>query len=152
MVVIPLYLGLVLSGESPSSMAFLLLLFDCCGGVGGSICNCSCSWGSVGSSGMDSNRSWSCSDVGTTCNGIDRNRSCSCCSCCSCCCCSGAWGSLAESGCSSDVLSLVFNMWGLSRLTSESRTGFKKNSSAPSSKHLFPIRKFHPSIRFKSLR
>lgn len=34
---------------------------------------------------------------------------------------------------------MVFNMWGLSLLTSESRTGFKKNSSAPSSKHLFPI-------------
>lgn len=34
-VVMPLYLGLVLSGESPSSMVFRLLLFG-----GGDCCNC----------------------------------------------------------------------------------------------------------------
>ena len=138
MVVIPLYLGLVLSGESPSSIAFLLLLFDCWGGVGGSNCNCSCSCGGVGRSGTDCIWSWSCSDVGICCSS-GRDRSCS-----RCCCCSSAWDWL-ESGWSSVVLSglshlsLVFNMWGLSLLTSESWTGFKKNSSAPSSKHLFPI-------------
>lgn len=57
MVVIPLYLGLVLSGESPSSIAFLLLLFDCCGGVGGSNCSCSCSCCGLGNTGTDCNRS-----------------------------------------------------------------------------------------------
>jgi len=33
-------------------------------------------------------------------------------------------------------LHLLFSMWGFSLLMSDSRTGFRKNSSAPSSRHL----------------
>lgn len=102
-VVMPLYLGLVLSGESPSSMVFRLLLFG-----GGDCCNC---WW------------WWCTF--------------SCCSCliselsnfwlvCS------SWFSWFWS------LDLVFTIWGLSLFKSDNLTGFKKNSSAPSSKHLLP--------------
>ena len=43
-----------------------------------------------------------------------------------CCCCS--WWHCS--------LHLLFSMWGFSLLMSDSRTGFRKNSSAPSSRHL----------------
>lgn len=107
----PLYLGLVLSDESSSSMDFLLLLLLCCS------CCCCCS---------------SCFSV--CCNSC-------CCCCCGCCCCggccclgSGFWHSWSKSCFCCPYLAL--NIWGLSLFTSDSRTGFRKNSSAPSSKHL----------------
>lgn len=117
-VAMPLYLGLVLSGESPSSKVFLLLLLEscCC------CCDCCCC--------------------------------CGCCCCCSCCSCDWNSGFSVSSSLSSCFLcfscigsfNFVFSIWGLSLFTSASRTGFKKNSSAPSSKHLkpiVPINKYH---------
>lgn len=96
-----LYLGLVLSGERFSSMAFLLLLPD---GLGDDCC-------------------WWCW---------------TCCCCCCWCFCDLISSSSRSSSCFSCSWSLgmAFIMWGLSLFRSDCLTGFKKNSSAPSSKHL----------------
>lgn len=106
-VVRPLYLGLVLSGERPSSKAFLLLLLECC------CCErcLSCCWW------------WCCCSSFSSC---DRD--------------SGFPDSSLFSRFSCfGSFNFVFIIWGLSLFTSDSRTGFKKNSSAPSFKHLLPI-------------
>lgn len=104
----PLYLGLVLSGESPSSMVFLLLLlFDCC------CCCCCCCCG------CDSDTDFSDSSVFSSS--------------------SSSFSSFSSFSCGwSLILALI--MWGFSRFTSDIWTGFRKNSSAPSSKHLQRIR------------
>lgn len=135
-VAMPLYLGLVLSvsGESPCSMVFLLLLLACCSD------GCCCS---IVGCGFDSDSGWGSWGFGACFWSFWRI-------CWACCCRTSEFSIFSAVPCFWSF-DLVFFMWGLSLFKSDSLTGFKKNSSAPSSKHLVVSFRYSSEFHFKNM-